>query len=351
MVKAILPTTVVGSYVQPDWLVDRENLKSRLPPRVRAIELWKVAEPHLEEAQDAATLAAIHDMEHAGVDIITDGEIRRESYSNRFATALGGVDIDHPGSAIDRTGHANPVPRIVGRIRRERPIELRDAEFLVQNTARKTKITVPGPFTMMQQAQNDHYASAEAAAMDYAEAVNGEIRDLFAAGVDMVQLDEPYLQARAPEAKKYAIRAINRALDGIDGTTVVHLCFGYAHIVHQRPSGYSFLPELEGSLAKVISIEAAQPKLDLSILRELPSKSFLVGVISLGDPEVETPEVVADRIRRVLDVLPPERVYVAPDCGMKYLPRAVAFGKLAAMVKGAEIVRRELLALSIGRSP
>jgi 5-methyltetrahydropteroyltriglutamate--homocysteine methyltransferase len=342
MAKAILPTTVVGSYVQPDWLVDRENLKSRLPPRIRARELWRVAEPHLEEAQDAATLAAIHDMERAGVDIITDGEIRRESYSNRFATTLAGVDIDRPGSAIDRTGHANPVPRIVGRIRRERPVEVRDAQFLVQNTDRKTKITIPGPFTMMQQAQNDHYSSAEDAAMDYAEAVNAEIRDLFAAGVDMVQLDEPYLQARPQEAKKYAIRAINRALEGIDGATVVHLCFGYAHIVHQRPSGYSFLPELEGSLAKVISIEAAQPKLDLSILRELPSKSFLVGVISLGDPEVETAEVVADRIRRVLDVLPPERVYVAPDCGMKYLPRAVAFGKLAAMVKGAQIVRQEL---------
>jgi 5-methyltetrahydropteroyltriglutamate--homocysteine methyltransferase len=342
MSNALLPTTVVGSYVQPSWLVDRNNLKSRLPPRVRAREMWKVDEADLEEAQDAATLAAIRDMELAGVDIVTDGEIRRESYSNRFATALEGIDIDHPGTAIDRTGHPNPVPRIAGKIRRTRPIEVRDAEFLVRNTRHKTKITLPGPFTMLQQAQNDHYPNAEAAAMDYADAVNAEIRDLFAAGVDMVQLDEPYLQARPEEAKKYAIRAINRALEGVTGTTIVHLCFGYAHIVHQRPNGYSFLPQLEEVRADVVSIEAAQPKLDLSILRELPSKRVMLGVISLGDPEVETPEVVADRLRRALDVLPPERLLVAPDCGMKYLPRDVAFRKLAAMVQGAAIVRREL---------
>jgi 5-methyltetrahydropteroyltriglutamate--homocysteine methyltransferase len=338
----LLPTTVVGSYVQPEWLLDRDKLGSRLPPRVRARELWRVPEAHLEEAQDAATLVAIRDMERAGVDIVSDGEIRRESYSNRFATELSGIDIENPGTAIDRTGHPNPVPRIAGPIRRERPVELRDAEFLVANTQRRTKITIPGPFTMMQQAQNDHYPTPEAGAMDYAAAVNQEIRDLFRAGVDMVQLDEPYMQARPEEAKKYAIAAINRALAGIVGTSIVHLCFGYAHIVHERPSGYSFLPELEHCNASVISIEAAQPDLDLSILNQLPSKIIMLGVISLGDPQVETPEVVAARIRRALEVLPAERLWLAPDCGMKYLPRPVAFGKLEALVKGAEIVRREL---------
>jgi 5-methyltetrahydropteroyltriglutamate--homocysteine methyltransferase len=342
MTSHLLPTTVVGSYVQPTWLVDRDNLKSRLPPRVRARELWKVAEGDLEEAQDAATLAAIRDMERAGVDIVTDGEIRRESYSNRFATALQGIDIDHPGTALDRTGHPNPVPRITGKIRRVRPIEVRDAEFLVSSTRHRTKITLPGPFTMLQQAQNDHYPSAEAAALDYADAVNEEIRDLFAAGVDMVQLDEPYLQARPEEAKKYAVRAINRALEGVTGTTIVHVCFGYAHIVHQRPPGYSFLPQLDAVTANVVSIEAAQPDLDLAILRELPSKRVMLGVISLGDPEVETPEVVAGRLRRALEVLPPERLLVAPDCGMKYLSRDVAFRKLEAMVRGTAIVRAEL---------
>ncbi len=339
---ALLPTTVVGSYVQPDWLVDRANLGGRLPPRVRARELWKVAEADLEEAQDAATLAAIRDMKRAGVDIVSDGEMRRESYSNRFATALEGVDIDNPGTAIDRTGHPNPVPRIVGKIRRERAIELRDAQFLVGNTTRGTKITLPGPFTMMQQAQNDFYATAEEAAMDYADAVNAEIRELFAAGVNMVQLDEPYLQARATEARKYAVKAINRALEGVGGTTIVHLCFGYAHIVHERPSGYSFLPELDAVRADIVSIEAAQPKLDLSILRELPSKRIMLGVIDLGDSAVETPEIVAGRIRRALEVLPPQRLLVAPDCGMKYLPRATAFGKLEAMARGAAIVRAEI---------
>jgi 5-methyltetrahydropteroyltriglutamate--homocysteine methyltransferase len=343
MASLLLPTTVVGSYVQPDWLVDRANLGSRLPPRVRARELWKIPEAHLEEAQDAATLLAIRDMERAGVDIVSDGEIRRESYSNRFATSLDGIDIDNPGSALDRTGHENPVPRIVGKIRRARPVEVRDAEFLVASTGRRTKITLPGPFTMMQQAQNDHYASPEAAAMDYAEAVNAEIRDLFAAGVDTVQLDEPYMQARPEEAKKYAVRAINHALDGVTGTTAVHMCFGYAHIVHERPKGYSFLSELEACRADIVSIEAAQPKLDLSILRALPSKRIMLGVLALADDApVETPEEVADRIRRALDVLPPERLLVAPDCGMKYLRRDVAFAKLVAMVKGTELVRREL---------
>ena len=342
MTDKLLPTTVVGSYVQPDWLVDRANLKGRLPPRGRAHEIWKIAAADLEEAQDTATLAAIHDMEHAGVDIISDGEIRRESYSNRFATALGGIDIDNPGSALDRTGHANPVPRIAGPIRRTRPVEVRDAEFLVANTERRTKITIPGPFTMTQQAQNDHYATPHDAALAYAGAVNEEIKALFAAGVDVVQLDEPYMQARHETARAYAIEAIDTALDGVTGTTAVHLCFGYAHIVHDRPSGYSFLSELENCAADQISIEAAQPDLDLSILEALPSKTIILGVISLGDPEIETPETVAARIRKALDVVPAERIVIAPDCGMKYISRDVGLGKLKAMVAGAEIVRAEI---------
>ena len=342
MTEKLLPTTVVGSYVQPDWLVDRANLKGRLPPRVRAHEIWKVAEADLEEAQDTATLAAIHDMEHAGVDIISDGEIRRESYSNRFATALGGIDIDNPGSALDRTGHANPVPRIAGPIRRTRPVEVRDAEFLVANTERMTKITIPGPFTMTQQAQNDHYATPRDAALAYAAAVNEEIKALFAAGLDVVQLDEPYMQARHETARAYAVEAIDRALDGVTGTTAVHLCFGYAHIVHDRPSGYSFLSELENCTADQISIEAAQPDLDLAILEALPSKTIILGVISLGDPGIETPETVAARIRKALDVVPAERIVIAPDCGMKYISRDIGLGKLKAMVAGAEIVRAEI---------
>jgi 5-methyltetrahydropteroyltriglutamate--homocysteine methyltransferase len=341
-VTTLLPTTVVGSWVQPDWLVDRGNLGSRLPPRVRARELWRVAPEHLEEAQDAATLLAIDDMLRAGLDIVGDGEIRRESYSNRFATALEGVTIEPPGVAIDRTGHPNPVPRITSRIRRTRPVELRDGEVLVRAACRraKTKITLPGPFTMVQQAQNDFYASEEEAAMDYADALREEIRDLFAAGVDVVQLDEPYVQARSEKARAYAVRAINRALDGAGGTTVVHLCFGYAHIVHERPSGYSFLPELDACNADVISIEAAQPNLDPSVLRALPSKTIMLGVVSLGDPEPETAEVVAARIRRAMEVVPAERLWIAPDCGMKYVrTREVAFAKLRAMVDGAALVR------------
>jgi 5-methyltetrahydropteroyltriglutamate--homocysteine methyltransferase len=339
-----LPTTVVGSWVQPDWLVDRSNLKSRLPPRVRAKELWRIPPEHLEEAQDAATLAAIRDLERAGVDIVTDGEIRRESYSNRFATALDGIDDENHGTALDRTGHRNPVPRIKGRIRRRGPVEVRDAELLVSSTSRKTKITLPGPFTMVQQAQNDFYPSAEAAAMDYAEAVNEEIRALFAAGVHMVQLDEPYMQARPEEAKKYAVRAINRALEGLEGLgqTAVHMCFGYAHIVHERPNGYSFLGELDALTANVVSIEAAQPNLDPEVLRALPSKTIMLGVLDLGSAVIETPEIVADRIRKALTVVPAPRLMIAPDCGMKYLARRVALGKLEAMVLGAAIVRSEL---------
>jgi 5-methyltetrahydropteroyltriglutamate--homocysteine methyltransferase len=282
-------------------------------------------------------------MERAGVDIISDGEIRRESYSNRFATALDGIDIDKPGTAVDRTGHANPVPRIAGPIRRNRPVELRDVQFLRANTDRRIKITIPGPFTMTQQAQNDHYPDDAAAAMDYAAAVNAEIRDLFAAGADVVQLDEPYMQARPDKARTYAVKAINRALEGVGGTTAVHLCFGYAHIVHNRPStGYSFLPELEDCAVRQVSIEAAQPDLDLDILKKLPSKTIILGVINNGDPAVETAATVAARIRKALKVVPAERLVIAPDCGMKYMPRETAFGKLKAMVEGTLMVRREL---------
>jgi 5-methyltetrahydropteroyltriglutamate--homocysteine methyltransferase len=338
----LIPTTVVGSYPQPDWLVDREQLRSRLPPRVRAREIWRVPEPFLEQAQDDATRLAIGDMEQAGVDIITDGEIRRESYSNRFATALDGFDLDHPGTAIDRTGHPNPVPRIVSPVRRTRPVEVRDLEFLRQHTHRLVKITVPGPFTVTQQAQNDYYPDERLVALAVAAAINEEIKDLFAAGADIVQIDEPYLQARPEQARKYGVEAINRALDGVVGTTALHMCFGYAAIVHDRPGQYAFLPELNACVAQQISIEAAQPNLDLSVLGQLPNKTIILGVLNLGDEQVETPQVVADRIRSALRQIEPERLVVAPDCGMKYLPRDVAFAKLQAMVEGAKIVREEL---------
>ncbi|MGB0630886.1 MAG: 5-methyltetrahydropteroyltriglutamate--homocysteine methyltransferase, partial [Alphaproteobacteria bacterium] len=311
MTNDILPTTVVGSYVQPEWLVDRDNLKGRLPPRVRALEMWRIDPQFLEDAQNDATLLAIRDMERAGIDIVTDGEVRRESYSNRVATALGGIDIDNPGTAIDRTGHPNPVPRIAGPITRERPIEVDDVRFLRAATDRKIKITLPGPFTMTQQAQNDHYDTDEAAAMDYAAAVNEEIRDLFAAGADVVQLDEPYMQARPEIAREYAVKAINRALDGIDGETAVHLCFGYAHVVHERPEGYSFLPELNDCAADQISIETAQSELNLEVLRTLPTKKIILGVIDLSTDEIETPETVAGRIRKAFDYMPPEQILVA----------------------------------------
>lgn len=342
MTEKILPTTVVGSYVQPDWLVDRDNLRGRLPPRVRAREIWRVEPEYLEEACNDATLLAIRDQERAGVDIVSDGEVRRESYSNRVATALGGIDIDNPGTAIDRTGHPNPVPRIAGPIWRERPIEVEDVKFLRANTDRRIKITLPGPFTMTQQAQNDHYPDDEAAAMGYAAAVSEEIRDLFAAGADVVQLDEPYMQARPEVARKYAVKAINRALEGATGETAVHLCFGYAHIVHDRPSGYSFLPELNACAADQISIETAQSGLDLAVLTSLPDKKIMLGVLNLGNDEIESPETVAERIRRAFDHVAPERIVVAPDCGMKYMSREIAFGKLKAMCDGAAIVRSEL---------
>jgi 5-methyltetrahydropteroyltriglutamate--homocysteine methyltransferase len=339
---AALVTTVVGSYPQPDWLIDRARLGDRLPPRVRATELWRVPEPYLEEAQDDATRIAVQDMELAGVDVITDGEMRRESYSNRFATALDGIDLDRPGVALDRTGHENPVPRVVGPIRRTRPVEVSDVEFLRSITDRRIKITVPGPFTMTQQAQNDHYTDDRSLAHAYAGAVNDELRDLKAAGADVVQIDEPYLQARPEAAREYALEAIDRALDGIEGETVLHTCFGYAHIVHDRPSGYPFLGELNDCAATHISLEAAQPDLDAEVLRALPDKTILLGVLDLGSEKAETADVVAGRIRRALEVVPPERLVVAPDCGMKYLSRELAFAKLRAMVEGARRVSEDL---------
>ncbi|MGB8345810.1 MAG: uroporphyrinogen decarboxylase family protein [Ktedonobacteraceae bacterium] len=333
---------MVGSYPQPEWLVDRKNLQSRLPPRVRARELWRVPEPMLEEAQDDATLLAIRDMERAGIDIISDGEMRRESYSNRFATALDGMDLDKPGMALDRTGHPNPVPRVVGPIRRLYPVEVRDVEFLRRNTDRRIKITVPGPFTVTQQAQNDYYRDEKALALDIAAAVNEELKSLQAAGADVVQIDEPYLQARPEKARAYGVEVINRALEGIDGPTVLHMCFGYAAIVHNRSGQYSFLTELRECVVRQISIEAAQPCLDLSVLRQLANKTLIVGVLDLGDMEVEKPEIVAGRIRAALQYIEPERLILAPDCGMKYLPREVAFCKLFALVEGARMVRREV---------
>src|ERR1700674_2968419 len=296
----LFPTTLVGSYPQPDWLIDRGKLAGRFPPRVRARELWRVAPEWLEQAQDDATLLAIRDQERAGLDIITDGEIRRESYSNRFATALDGIDIDNPGTALDRSGHPNPVPRVVGKVRRRHPVEVRDVTFLRAHTDRMIKMTVPGAFTMSQQAQNDFYKDEVELAMDYAAAVNEEIKDLFAAGADVVQIDEPYMQARPAKAKQYGVEVLNRALDGISGTTVVHICFGYAAIIHERPSGYSFLPELEGANVRQISIETAQSHLDCGVLDALPSKAILLGVLDLSDMTVETPAIVASRIRRAL---------------------------------------------------
>ena len=337
----LFPTTIVGSYPQPDWLIDREKLSGRFPPRVRARELWRVAEPYLQQAMEDATLLAIRAQEDAGLDIISDGEIRRESYSNRIATALDGVDIDHPGSALDRSGHPNPVPRIVGKVRRARPIEVEDLLFLKAHTTRKVKITVPGPFTMLQQAQNDFYASEEEAAMDYAAALNEEIKDLFAHGADVVQVDEPYMQARPEKARQYGIQALNRALDGVTGTTAVHICFGYAAIIHARPAGYSFLPEFASCTCKQVSIETAQSKLDCAVLEKLGDKQVMVGCLDLSDMAIESPLVVASRIKRALQYIRPEQVILAPDCGMKYLPRAVADGKLRAMVEGAKILRAE----------
>lgn len=338
----LFPTTLVGSYPQPDWLIDREKLAGRFPPRVRARELWKIPEALLAQAQDDATLVAIKAQEDAGLDIITDGEIRRESYSNRFATALEGVDIDNPGIALDRSGHPNPVPRVVDAIRRKHAVEVEDLLFLKRHTTRLVKMTVPGPFTMAQQAQIEHYGgSRELAAMDYAVAVNEEIRDLFANGADIVQIDEPYMQARPAEARAYGLSAVNRALEGITGTTAVHICFGYAAIIHERPSGYSFLPELAQCRCAQVSLETAQSNLDCSALKALDGKKIMLGVIDLSNMTPESPEEVAARIRRALSFVAPQNIVVAPDCGMKYLSRDVANAKLRAMVEGARMVRAE----------
>lgn len=338
----MLATTVVGSYPQPDWLIDRERLRGRLPPRVRVPDLWRVEERFLEQARDDATLLAIRDQERAGLDEITDGEVRRESYSNWFVNQLDGIDLENPGVAIDRTGRENPVPRIAGPVRRTSPVEVRDVEFLRASTDRRIKITLPGPFTMTQQAQNDFYPDDESLAMDLAAAVNEEISDLHAAGADVVSIDEPYLQARAEQARAYALQAIGRALEGIEGETALHTCFGYAYAVHEKPAGYPFLAELNGCPVGQISIETAQARVDPAVLEALPDKRVILGVLDLGTLEVEPAAVVAERIRKALRHITPERLLVAPDCGLKYLPRDVAFGKLCAMVEAARIVRAEL---------
>jgi 5-methyltetrahydropteroyltriglutamate--homocysteine methyltransferase len=342
MQRSLLQTTVVGSYPQPDWLINRQML-SKVVPRTRLRELWRVAEPFLEQAQDDATLLAIRDMERAGIDIITDGEMRRESYSNRFATALEGIDDDHPGEIVNRTGQRTPVPRVVGKIRRTSPVERRDMQFLRANTERLAKITLPGPFTMGQQVKDEFYKDAEAMCMDYAQAVNEEAHDLVAAGADVIQLDEPWLRNNPEEARRYAVKVINRALEGLTVSTVVHLCFGYAAVVGGgKPTGYAFLPQLADSIAQQISIESAQPRIDLGVLKDLAPKKIMLGVIDLDDPEVEIPEKVAERIRAGLKYVPADKLLPAPDCGMKYLPRATAFGKLESLAAGAAIVRREL---------
>jgi 5-methyltetrahydropteroyltriglutamate--homocysteine methyltransferase len=337
----LFPTTLVGSFPQPEWLIDRKKLAGRFPPRVRARELWRIAEPHLKEAQDDATVLAIRAQEEAGLDIVTDGEIRRESYSNRFATALEGVDIDNPGEGKDRSGHPILLPRIVGKVRRRQPVEVQDLLFLKRNTRKEVKITIPGPFTMSEQAKNEFYKTDEEAAMDYAVAVNEEIRDLFAAGADIVQIDEPWMQARPEKARQYGLKALNRALEGVAGTTAVHICFGYAAVIHQKPPGYSFLPEFAGCACHQVSIEAAQPDLDCAVLGSLKNKKILLGCLDLSDMSIETPQKVVERVKRALRHVAKENVILAPDCGMKYLPREVAFGKMKAMVEAARILRSE----------
>ena len=337
----LFPTTLVGSYPQPDWLIDRNMLSKQMPPRVRAGELWRVAPEWLEQAQDDATLVAIHDEERAGLDILTDGEMRRESYSNRFATALGGLDLDNPGTILSRSGQKVMVPRVTGEIWRKHPVQVRDVKFLRANTDRHIKITVPGPFTMSKQAVDEFYKDDKALALAYAKVVNEEIRDLFDAGADFVQIDEPYMQANPEKAREYGVDVLNRALEGVEGKTALHICFGYAALVAGRPEGYSFLPELSESVVQQISIETAQSSLDCAVLAKLPGKTIILGVLDLSTQEVETPETVAARIRRALPHVDAKRLIIAPDCGMKYLPREAAFGKLRAMVEGARMVRLE----------
>ena len=343
MINTLLPTCLVGSYPQPEWLIDRQMLSKQMPPRVNAAELWRIAPEYLEQAQDDATVLAIRAQERAGVDILTDGELRRESYSNRFATALDGLDLDNPGKITSRSGHTVLVPRVIGNIKRLRPVQVRDVEFLRANTDHPIKITVPGPFTMSQQAVDEHYHDEAALALAYAGAVNEEIKDLFAAGADYVQVDEPYMQAYPEKAREYGVAALNRALEGVKGTTAVHICFGYGALVKGRPAGgYSFLPELTGSPVQQISIETAQSNLDCSVLEKLPGKTIILGVLDLSTHDVETPEIVAARIRKALPFVGPERIIVAPDCGLKYLPHNVAFGKIKAMADGAALVRAGL---------
>jgi 5-methyltetrahydropteroyltriglutamate--homocysteine methyltransferase len=343
----LLPTTVVGSYPQPNWLVDHEKLVGRrMPPRVRAKEVWRIPEPHLQEAQDDATVLAVRDLERAGIDILTDGEMRRESYSNHFSNVLGGVDVENPAQGLSRRGLPDILPRIVGPIERSRPVNVRDVQVLRAATDRTIKITVPGPFTMSQQAVDEFYGDEAKAAMDYAAALNEEIHDLVAAGVDVIQIDEPYMQARVENARAFAIPAINRALEGVTITTVLHTCFGYGVLVGNKDSdayqSYAFLEELTDSTVQQISIEAAQPNLDLSVLGRMGDKTIMLGVIDCGSEEIESVKTVADRIRAALQHLPPERLVLAPDCGMKYLPRTSAFGKLTALARAAELVRAEL---------
>lgn len=338
----LIPTSLVGSYAQPDWLINRDMLAKQMPPRVRVEDLWRVAPKWLEDAQDDATIVAIRAQERAGLDIITDGEVRRESYSNRFATALSGLDLDNPATITSRSGHQVHVPRVVGEIRRLHPVQVRDIQFLRANTDRLTKITVPGPFTMSQQAVNEFYPSEEALAMAYAGAVNAEIKDLFAAGADYVQIDEPYMQASPDKARQYGVQVLNKALEDVNGTTAVHICFGYGALVPGRPGNYSFLPELAASSAKQISIETAQSNLDCSVLKQIPNQTIILGVLDLASKEVETPEIVAARIRKALPYIDASRVIAAPDCGLKYMPKDVAFGKMKALADGARIVRESL---------
>jgi 5-methyltetrahydropteroyltriglutamate--homocysteine methyltransferase len=338
----LIPTTVVGSYPQPDWLIDHGALEKHGVPRVHAHEIWRVPPERLAEAQNDATILAINEMERIGIDIVSDGEMRRESYSNYFSLALDGIDSEHPGAVIGANRRSTPVARVVGKIRRKGKVEVDDTAFLVAHATRATKITLPGPFTMSQQVQNEFYKDEAELAMDYADAVNAELKDLKATGVDVVQLDEPWVRAAPDKAARYGVAAINRALAGIPGPTVVHICLGYGHLVHNKPSGYAFLPQLADSLAQQISLEAAQPRLDLGVLQDLSAKTILLGVLDLGAAAVETAEEVAARLRRGLEHIAAERLVAAPDCGMKYLPRDRAAGKLRALVAGAAIVRREL---------
>lgn len=342
MTLPLLPTTLVGSYPQPPWLVDHDVLRSEAPPRVRMTRVWRFAGPLLEDAQDDAVRLVLHDLERVGLDIVTDGEVRRESYFNRLATALDGIDLERPGTVLNRRGGETLVPRVVGPIRRTRPVELDALRFARAHTEKPLKVTVPGPFTLARLAVDEHYRDEDALAMAYADALNAELRDLAAAGADVLQIDEPYLQAQPERARRFGVRAINRALDGVAVPTVVHMCFGYAYVVKDKPAGYSFLPELDATIADQISIEAAQPRLDPSVLRSLPSKTVMLGVLDLGDPSAETADVVAGRIRAALAHVPAERLVIAPDCGMKYLPRSLALAKLDAMVEGTRRVRAEL---------